>query len=210
MKQLTTEQIRIVNQKLIKYGFTFIDARIEVLDHILCLIEEKENMSFEGAVDLVFEEQKEYLKTQKLMQWTNVTAQRVSLLKDIFLNPVFILLWIISYFVYDNLPYSNYSALVEDLKLMPFTLPAINIIILGYYTFCSKNKVATTYGAFFTISFILMFYLYFGIHWIKSMGKFPSLLMLSGFTAISLMLYHLFFYYKIKNERKFKTLLSQK
>lgn len=209
MNKLTNQQIEQVNQKLIDYGFTFIDARIEVLDHILCLIDEKENKSFEEATLLVFEEQNGYLKAQKLMQWTNLTAQRVTLLKDIFLNPVFILLWIVSYFIYDNLPYSNYKVLFDDLKLMPFTLPAFSIIILGYYTFTSKNKVASAYGALFTISFLLMFYLYFGIHWIKKMDQFPSLVMFSGFTAISLMLYYLPLFYKIKNERKFKALLKQ-
>lgn len=210
MKQLRTQQIQLVDQKLIDYGFTFIDARIEVLDHILCLIEANENTSFEEAALLVFEEQKEYLKTQKLMQWTNITAQRVSLLKDIFLNPVFILLWIISYFIYNNLPYSNYKALVEDLYVMPITLPILSFIVLGIYTFLSKNKVASTYGALFSISFLMMFYLYFGIHWVRKMDDFPSLLLLSGFTAISLMLYYLPLFYKIKNERKFKTLLNHK
>ena len=206
---LTTDQIQLVDQKLIDFGFTFIDARIEVLDHILCLIEEKENKSFEEATLLVFEEQKEYLKTQKLMQWSNLIAQRVSLFKDIFLNPVFILLWIISYFVYENLPYSNYNALIEDLAVMPIALPILSFIVLGIYTFFSKNKVASTYGALFTISFLLMFYLYFGIHWIKKMDQFPSLVLFSGFTAISLMIYYLPLFYKIKNERKFKALLNQ-
>ena len=209
MKQLTTEQIQLVDQKLIDFGFTFIDARIEVLDHILCLIEEKENRSFEEATLLVFKEQKEYLKAQKLMQWSNLIAQRVSLLKDVFLNPVFILLWIVSYFVYENLPYSNYNALIEDLAVMPIALPILSFIVLGIYTFSSKDKVASTYGALFTISFLLMFYLYFGIHWLKKMDQFPSLVMLSGFTAISLMLYYLPLFYKIKNERKFKTLLNK-
>jgi len=209
MKQLTTEQIQLVDQKLIDFGFTFIDARIEVLDHILCLIEEKENKSFEEATLLVFEEQKECIKAQKLMQWSNLIAQRVSLLGDIFLNPVFILLWIISYFVYENLPYSNYNALIEDLAVMPIALPILSFIVLGIYTFSSKDKVASTYGALFTISFLLMFYLYFGIHWLKKMDQFPSLVMLSGFTAISLMLYYLPLFYKIKNERKFKTLLNK-
>lgn len=209
MKQLTTQQIQLVYQKLIDFGFTFVDARIEVLDHILCLIEEKENRSFEEATLLVFEEQKEYIKAQKLMQWSNLIAQRVSLLKDVFLNPVFILLWIVSYFVYENLPYSNYNALIEDLAVMPIALPILSFIVLGIYTFSSKNKVASTYGALFTISFLLMFYLYFGIHWIKKMDQFPSLVMFSGFTAISLMLYYLPLYYKIKNERKFKALLNQ-
>lgn len=208
MKKLTTQQIELVNKKLINQRFTFIDARIEVLDHILCLIEEKENITFEEAVHLVFEEQKDYLKTQKLMQWTNVIAQRVSLLKDIFLNPVFILLWIISYFVYDHLPYLNYNLLIEDLDVLPLALPILSFIILGFYTLFSKNKVASTYGAFFSISFISMFYLYFGIHWIRKMDQFPSLLLFSGFTAVSLMLYYLPLLYKIKNERKFKNLLS--
>lgn len=208
MNKLTNQQIEQVNQKLIDYGFTFIDVRIEVLDHILCLIEEKGNILFIEAVDLVFEEQKEYLKNQKLTQWSNLTAQRVSLFKDIFLNPVFILLWIISYFIFYNLPYSNYNALIEDLNVMPIALPILSFIALGFYTFFSKNKVASTYGAFFTISFIMMFYVYFGIHWLRKLEEFPALLFLSGFTAVSLMLYYLPLFYKIKNERKFKTLLS--
>lgn len=209
MNKLTNQQIEQVNQKLIDYGFTFIDARIEVLDHILCLIEEKGNVLFEEAVDLVFEEQKEYLKNQKLTQWSNLTAQRVSLFKDIFLNPVFILLWIISYFIFYNLPYSNYNALIEDLNVMPIALPILSFIALGFYTLYSKNKVASTYGAFFTISFIMMFYVYFGIHWLIKLEGFPALLFLSGFTAVSLMLYYLPIVYKIKNERKFKALLKQ-
>ena len=207
--KLTKEQIQQVDQKLTDFGFTFIDHRIEVLDHILCLIEEKENVSFLQAVDLVFEEQKDYLKTQKLTQWTNVTSQRVSLLKDIFLNPVFIFLWILSYFIYDNLPYSNHNLLLEDLDVIPIATPILSFVFLGLYTFVSKNKVAGTYGALFTISFILMFYLYFGIHWVRKIEQFPSLLILSGFTAVSLMLYYLIFYYKIKNDRKFKMLLNK-
>lgn len=207
--KLTKEQIQQVDQKLIDFGFTFIDHRIEVLDHILCLIEEKENVSFLQAADLVFEEQKDYLKTQKLTQWTNVISQRVSLLKDIFLNPVFIFLWILSYFIYDNLPYSNHNLLLEDLDVIPMALPILSFVFLGLYTFVSKNKVAGTYGALFTISFILMFYLYFGIHWVRKMEQFPSLLLLSGFTAVSLMLYYLIVYYKIKNDRKFKMLLNK-
>lgn len=205
--KLTKEQIQQVDQKLTDFGFTFIDHRIEVLDHILCLIEEKENVSFSQVVDLVFEEQKDYLKTQKLTQWTNVISQRVSLLKDIFLNPVFIFLWILSYFIYDNLPYSNHNLLLEDLDVIPMAIPILSFVFLGLYTFVSKNKVAGTYGALFTISFILMFYLYFGIHWVRKIEQFSSLLLLSGFTAVSLMLYYLIVYYKIKNDRKFKTLL---
>ncbi|SEH83190.1 hypothetical protein SAMN02927937_01669 [Paenimyroides aquimaris] len=54
-----------------------------------------------------------------------------------------------------------------------------------------------------------MFYLYFGIHWVRKMEQFPSLLLLSGFTAVSLMLYYLIVYYKIKNDRKFKMLLNK-
>lgn len=209
MKQLTKQQIQFVNQKLIDYGFTFIDARIEVLDHILCLIEEKEKISFEEATHLVFDEQKDYLKIQKLTQWSNLITQRVSLLNDIFLNPVFILLWIISYFIYHSLPYSNYNALIEDLAVMPIALPILSFIVLGIYTFFSKNKVASTYGALFTISFIMMLYLYFGIHWLRKLEEFPALVFLSGFTAVSLMLYYLLLFYKIKNERKFKTLFNQ-
>ncbi|MBA5792175.1 hypothetical protein H1R17_04610 [Flavobacterium sp. xlx-214] len=209
MKQLTTQQIQEVDKKLINLGFTFIDHRIEVLDHILCLIEEKESEDVNCNIKIVFEEQRDYLKTQKLTQWTNVMSQRVSLLKDIFLNPVFIFLWILSYFIYDNLPYSNYNLLLEDLDVIPMAIPILSFVFLGAYTFVSKNKVAGTYGALFTISFIMMFYLYFGIHWVRKMEQFPSLLLLSGFTAVSLMLYYLLFYYKIKNDQKFKMLLNK-
>nr|WP_297306580.1 hypothetical protein [uncultured Flavobacterium sp.] len=39
---LTNQQIEQVNQRLIAYGF--IDIRIEVLDHLLCLLQEKKLM----------------------------------------------------------------------------------------------------------------------------------------------------------------------
>nr|WP_298004199.1 hypothetical protein [uncultured Flavobacterium sp.] len=206
--KLSTEHVKQVDQRLIAFGFSFIDMRLEVLDHILCLIENKENLDFQQAVDVVFEEQKDYLKTQKLMQWTNVTAQRVSFMKDIFLNPVFILLWILSFFVYYNLPYSDHNLLLEDLDIIPIISPNLSFVILAIYSFTSKNKVASTYGALFTISILLMFYLYFGIHWVRRIDEFPSLVILSGFTAIGLMMYYLIFYYKVKNEKKFKNLLN--
>ncbi|SEH83198.1 hypothetical protein SAMN02927937_01670 [Paenimyroides aquimaris] len=139
--KLTTEQIQQVDQKLIDFGFTFMDIRIEILDHILCLIETKENLDFKQALDTVFEEQKDYLKTQKLTQWSNVISQRVSLLKDIFLNPVFIFLWILSYFIYDNLPYSNHNLLLEDLDVIPMAIPILSFVFLGLYTFVSKKKL---------------------------------------------------------------------
>ena len=142
--KLSTEHVKQVDQRLIAFGFSFIDMRLEVLDHILCLIENKENLDFQQAVDVVFEEQKDYLKTQKLMQWTNVTAQRVSFMKDIFLNPVFILLWILSFFVYYNLPYSDHNLLLEDLDIIPIISPNLSFVILAIYSFTSKNKVVHT------------------------------------------------------------------
>ena len=65
MKKLTNQQIEQVNQRLITYGFGFIDIRIEVLDHLLCLLEEKESNDFEANLNAVFKEQNNYLKTIK-------------------------------------------------------------------------------------------------------------------------------------------------
>src|SRR5690606_2150707 len=114
-----------------------------------------------------------------------------------------------SYFIYDNLPYSNHNLLLEDLDVIPMAIPILSFVFLGLYTFVSKKKVAGTYGPLFTLSFILMFYLYFVFHWLRKMEYFLSLLLLSGFTAVSLMLYYLIVYYKIKNDRKFKMLLNK-
>lgn len=83
MKKLTNQQIEQVNQRLITYGFGFIDIRIEVLDHLLCLLEEKESNDFEANLNAVFKEQNNYLKTQKLSQWSKLTSQRVSVIQDV-------------------------------------------------------------------------------------------------------------------------------
>ena len=90
MKKLTQEQIEQVNQRLITYGFSFIDIRIEVLDHLICLLEEKEGDDFDANLNVVFTEQNNYLKTQKYSEWKKLTSQRVSVIKDVLLNPVFV------------------------------------------------------------------------------------------------------------------------
>lgn len=206
--KLSTEQIKQIDQRLIDYGFSFIDIRIEVLDHIICLIEEKEYKDFPKAFHSVFEEQKFYLKEQKQMQWVKIASQRISILKDIFLNPVFFVVWLLCFITYNLLPYSNHEELLKDLDILPISIPILSYIIFVIYLFRSKNKITGTLGVYFSISFILMFYLYFGIHIIRKIEELPSLILLSGFTSISLMLYYLFFYYKKKNEKKFRLILN--
>jgi len=208
MKKLTQEQIEQVNQKLITYGFGFIDIRIEVLDHLICLLEEKEGNDFEVNLSVVFTEQNNYLKTEKYSQWNKLTSQRVSVIQDVLLNPVFIALWIIIFMIFYLLPFRNHQELVADLDVLPLALPILSYIGFGVYCFISKNKVTSTFGAFFTICFILMFYLYFGIHWVRKFSELPSLILLSGFTATSLMFYYLPVYYKIKNDKKYNALLQ--
>lgn len=208
MKKLTNQQIEQVNQRLITYGFGFIDIRIEVLDHLLCLLEEKETNDFEANLNAVFREQNDYLKTQKLSQWSKLTSQRVSVIQDVLLNPVFISLWIIIFIIFYFLPFRNHQELIADLDVLPLALPIISYIVFAVYCFVSKNKVTSTFGAFFTIFFILMFYLYLGIHWVRKFSELPSLILLSGFTATSLMFYYLPVYYKIKNDKKYQNLFQ--
>lgn len=208
MKKLTQEQIEQVNQRLITYGFSFIDIRIEVLDHLICLLEEKECNDFDANLNVVFNEQNDYLKTQKLSQWYLLTKQRVSIFKDIFLNPVFLVLWVCCFLVFKSLPFVNHQTFLADLDVLPLALPIISFVVFGIYYFKSKNKVTSTFGAFFTLSFISMFYLYFGIHWVRKFSELPSLILLSGFTAISLMFYYLPIYYKLKNDKKYNALLQ--
>ncbi len=206
--KLTHTQIQQIDQQLIAYGFRFIDIRIEVLDHVLCLIEEKENLDFEQVTQDVFEECAVYLTSQKRMQWNRVLNQRIPIIRDLFLNPVFFVLWLLCFVIYRILPYSNHTELLSDLDILPLSIPIISYSIFIVYLFKSTNKVTGTFGVFFSISFILMFYLYVGIHMVRILEPSLSIIILSGFTAISLMLYYLFFYYKIKNEKKFKKLLN--
>ena len=206
--KLTRTQIQQIDQQLIAYGFRFIDIRIEVLDHVLCLIEEKENLDFEQVTQDVFEECAAYLTSQKRMQWNRVLNQRIPIIRDLFLNPVFFVLWLLCFVIYRILPYSNHTELLSDLDILPLSIPIISYSIFIVYLFKSTNKVTGTFGVFFSISFILMFYLYVGIHMVRILEPSLSIIILSGFTAISLMLYYLFFYYKIKNEKKFKKLLN--
>nr|WP_297306578.1 hypothetical protein [uncultured Flavobacterium sp.] len=168
----------------------------------------KEANDFEANLNAVFIEQNDYLKTEKLSQWYQLTKQRVSLFKDIFLNPVFWFLWISSFLVFKFLPFENHKEIVSNLDVLPIALPIISFVFFGIYYFVSKNKVTSTFGAFFTLSFISMFYLYFGIHWVRKFSELPSLILLSGFTSTSFMFYYLPVYYKIKNDKKFQTLFQ--
>src|SRR5690606_19758544 len=121
MKQLTTQQIQLIDQRLIDYGFGFIDIRIEVLDHILCLIENKENLDFQQAVDLVFEEQKDYLKEQKRMTLYRMAS--VLTLKDVFMSPIFFVFWIAFFVLYSLLPFETKEVMLRKTFMLPIAIP---------------------------------------------------------------------------------------
>ncbi|HUH26071.1 MAG TPA: hypothetical protein VLY87_05555 [Flavobacterium sp.] len=205
--KLAQEQIQQVNQRLIDFGFTFIDIRIEVLDHILCLIEEKENIDFQQAVDLVFEEQKEHLKEQKRMTFVRIVSSKLGI-KDVFVNPMFLIFWMTFFVLYSLLPFSSKEILIEETLVLPMSIPIFAFIIYGIYFLKSKNKSLQAIRVLFTISTILMCYLYFGIPLVKKLNNEWSVVLISGASAVSLMMYYLFFYYKNKNEKKFKSLLN--
>jgi|GEM_PF-2336732 len=204
--KLSKEQIQQVNQRLIDYGFTFIDIRIEVLDHILCLIEEKENLDFQQALDLVFEEQKEYLKAQKRMTFSRIIGVKLGM-KDVFKHSIFFVFWIAFFVLYSFLPFNSIEILIRKTFMLPMSLTGLAFFIYGFFFFKSKNKSLQTIRVFFTISMILTWYLYFIIPLIKELNNEWSIVLISGASSVSLMMYYLFFYYKKKNEKKFKTLL---
>lgn len=206
MNKLTNQQIEQVNQKLIDYGFTFIDVRIEVLDHILCLIENKENLDFQQAVDLVFEEQKDYLKEQKRMTLYRMAS--VLTLKDVFMSPIFFVFWIAFFVLYSLLPFESKEVLIRKTFMLPMAIPGFAFFIYGFYFFKSKNKSLQTIRVLFTISMILTWYLYFIIPLVKKLNNGWSVVLISGASSVGLMMYYLFFYYKNKNEKKFKSLLN--
>src|SRR5690606_30473856 len=207
MNKLTNQQIEQVNQKLIDFGFTFIDARIEVLDHILCLIEEKENRSFEEATLLVFEEQKDYLKEQKRMTFSRITCSKLHV-KEVFLNPMFFIFWITFFVLYSFLPFNSKEDLIKETFMLPMSISFLSFFMYGFYFFKSKNKSMQTIRVFFTISTILTCYLYFIIPLVKKLNNQWSVMLISAASAVGLMMYYLFFYYKNKNEKKFKSLLN--
>lgn len=206
MNKLTNQQIEQVNKKLIDYGFTFIDVRIEVLDHILCLIETKENLDFQQAVDLVFEEQKDYLKEQKRMTLYRMAS--VLTLKDVFMSPIFFVFWIAFFVLYSLLPFESKEVLIRKTFMLPMAIPGFAFFIYGFYFFKSKNKSLQTIRVLFTISMILTWYLYFIIPLVKKLNNGWSVVLISGASSVGLMMYYLFFYYKNKNEKKFKSLLN--
>ena len=205
--KLSAEQIRQTDQKLIDFGFTFMDIRLEVLDHILFLIEEKENMDFQQALDLVFEEHKSYLKEQKRMTILRFIGSKLGL-KEVFVNPMFIVFWGAFYVLYSLLPFDSKESLIQETFMLPMVISFFAFFIYAFYFFTSKNKSFQTIGVLFSTSMILTWYLFFIIPLVKKMHNEWSVVLISGASAVSLMMYYLFFYYKNKNEKKFKNLLN--
>lgn len=205
--ELSAEQIKQVDKRLIDYGFGFIDIRIEVLDHILCLIEEQENLDFQQALNLVFEDQKGYLKEQKRMTFVRIVTSKLSI-KDVFLNPMFLVFWITFFVLYSLFPFDSNDVLIQKILILPMSISFFAFFIYGFYFFKSKNKSLQTIRILFTISTILTCYLYFGIPLVKKLNNEWSVVIVSGASAVSLMMYYLFFYYKNKNDKKFKSILN--
>lgn len=205
--KLTDEQIQQTDQQLIDYGFRFIDVRIEVLDHLLCLIETKENMDFQQAADLVFDEQKAYLKEQKKTILSRFIGAKLGL-KDVFINPMFAVFWIAFYVLYSLLPFDSKDILIQETFMLPIIISVLAFFIYAFYFFTSKNKSFQTIRVLFATSMILTWYLYFIIPLVKKLNNEWSVVLISGASAVSLMMYYLFFYYKNKNEKSYKNLLN--
>lgn len=206
MKKLTNQQIEQVNQRLITYGFGFIDIRIEVLDHLLCLLEAKESNDFEANLNAVFTEQNNYLKTIKKSTLSKILNKK-TLLSDFIINPIFWIIWGASFLFlfYINSYITTFP--ISNLTMVPFQLVSIPITFYLIYFFISKRKSTDSFSNFFTVSYLLYGYLLLVSYFKESSG-----LTLIGFIsfgiATSLMLYYLLVYYKIKNDKKYQTLFQ--
>lgn len=205
MRKLSNKEIERVNNRLIASGFRFIDIRIEVLDHLLCLIENDEDSSFDEVLNRVFSENSDYLKKVKQSTLSKIIDQRITFL-SFFKKRLFWIVWISCFLFYFGLPYSNYKDLFESMALLPMQIPFLGLIYYVIYFLFSKNKITQVFGVFFTVSFVLYLYLLL-VNYVKQFDNVFVLLFLSGGTAVSLMMYYWLFYYKAKNNRKFKNLM---
>lgn len=203
--KLTDEQIQQTDQRLIDYGFRFIDVRTEVLDHLLCLIETKEHSNFQQAADFVFAEQEAYLKEQKKTILLRFISSKLGL-KDVFINPMFVVFWIAFYVLYSLLPFDSKDILIQETFMLPMSISFFSFFIYGFYFFKSKNKSLQTVRVLFASSTILTLYLYFIIPLVKKLNNEWSVVLISAASSVALMMYYLFFYYKNKNEKKFKSI----
>lgn len=205
--KLSAEQIKQVDKRLIDYGFGFIDIRIEVLDHILCLIEEQENLDFQQAENLVFEEQAAYLKEQKRMTFSRIIGVKLQI-KELFINKMFLVFWMAFFALYSFLPFDSKEVLIKKIVMLPMSIFFFAFFIYGIYFLKSKNKSLQTIRTLFAISTILTWYLFFIIPLVKKLNNEWSVVLISGASACSVMMYYLFFHYKNKNDKKFKSILN--
>lgn len=205
--KVTAKQINSIDERLISEGFHFMDIRFEVLDHIVCLLEEREE-DFDMELEKVFTSERVYLQQQKKSFLFRMAGARINLFRDLLWNPVFILLWILSFILYLFLPYPSVKELLNDLDVLPVALPIAAFVLHGWYFFRSENKVTGTFAALFSVSMLLQVYLLFVLPLVRTMQNIGAVAILSLFTAIGLMMYYLFFEYKRKNEAKYRKLLN--
>lgn len=204
--RLTNQQIEQVNQKLIAYGFGFIDIRIEVLDHLICLLEEKEFNDFETNLNAVFTEQNDYLKTIKKSTLSKILNKK-TLLSNFIINPFFWIIWLFTFLIlfFINSNVADFS--IENLVLIPFQLVSIPYVFCFIYFFISKRKSTDTFSDFFTVSYLLYGYLLL-VNYFKESYSLTLIGFISFGIATSFMFYYLPVYYKIKNDKKFQTLFQ--
>lgn len=205
--RVTAKQINRIDERLIATGFHFMDIRLEVLDHLVCLLEEREG-DFDTELEKIFISESAYLLQQRKSFFFRMAGARINLFKDLLWNPVFITLCILSFTVYSLLPYNSVRDLLNDLDILPVALPIAAFVLHGWYFFRSNNKVTGTFAALFSISLLLQFYLLFLVPLVRKLENTWSVLILSLFTSVGIMMYVLFFTYKHKNEAKYRKLLG--
>jgi hypothetical protein len=205
--KLTPENIKHIDNTLIKDRINYIDLRIEIIDHISSELEILEG-DFEVVFPKFYEEKKSFIR-QMFVSHMKLDYKKgyKQLLNKLFSLSFFFLFLMINAIIIFLNHTKNKEFVLEYLDIIPIILPTPITIIMLYNFLLSKNNSTDLTSLVGITNLIIVSYVFGGIYIIREIDTLLWIPIFSFYLTINLSYYFFYFSSKKRHEKKYNSIL---
>lgn len=207
--KLTTENIKQIDNTLIKDRINYIDLRIEMIDHISSELE-----MLEGDFNVIFpkfyDEKKSFIRQMFVSHMKSHYKKGYKQLGKKLFSLSFLFLFLITNAFIAFLDHIKDKEFVLDyLDIIPIILPAPITMILLYNLLFSKNNSTDLTSLNGFTNLVIVSYILGGVYIIRGINTFLWIPVFSFYFAINIAYYFFYFSSKKKHERKYNIIYNR-
>lgn len=204
--KLTQQNIATINQSLLKSGMSYLDIRIELIDHMASELEQMEG-DFQDVFPDYFARKKEFIKSSNLSIAKEAIRKGYMHLFKKLISFTFVLGWIAITILIGYISGAGGKEwFLQNFDILPYAIPMPISFILIYKLLFSKNISTDMVGVLFGANFIFMFYMMTFTNMIRKMDNNLWILLFSFFMTLSIAYYFFYFESRTIHNRKYQSL----